>query len=195
MKDGRLAVVHDSNLKRLTGKDVIVENLFSNDLISYPLIIDWQIIPTLDEVLSLINCRVPLLIELKFNDKFNYKQADALLSLLKDYEYKDMIALQSFNYRAVKYLKKTNEYSVGFLSSYRLKNKSRILNYLLKSLKLYNYMHADFIAYDIRFLPNKYVSSKRKNNEQLLTWTINTMQKLKIANFESDNIIFKKIEI
>lgn len=56
-------------------------------------------------------------------------------------------------------------------------------------------MHADFISYDIRFLPNKYVSSKRKNNEQLLTWTINTMQKLEIANFESDNIIFEKIEI
>ena len=144
----------------------------------------------------MINGRVPLLIELKFNDKFNYTQADALLSLLKDYEYKDMIALQSFNYRAVKYLKrKINEYSVGFLSSYRLKNKSRILNYLLKSLKLYNYMHADFISYDIRFLPNKYVSSKRKNNEQLLTLTINTMQKLEIANFESDNIIFEKIEI
>lgn len=115
---------------------------------------------------------------------------------MKDYEYKDMITLQSFNYRAVKYLKrKINEYSVGFLSSYRLKNKSRILNYLLKSLKLYNYMHVDFISYDIRFLPNKYVSSKRKNNEQLLTWTINTMQKLEIANFESDNIIFEKIEI
>ena len=114
---------------------------------------------------------------------------------MKDYEYKDMITLQSFNYRAVKYLKKTNEYSVGFLSSYRLKNKTRILNYLLRSLKLYNYMHVDFISYDIRFLPNKYVSSKRKNNEQLLTWTINTMQKLEIANFESDNIIFEKIEI
>ena len=49
--------------------------------------------------------------------------------------------------------------------------------------------------YNLRFLPNKYVSSKRKNNEQLLTWTINTMQKLEIANFESDNIIFEKIEI
>lgn len=40
LKDGQLAVVHDSNLKRVTDIDIIVEDLTSSELANYPLKID-----------------------------------------------------------------------------------------------------------------------------------------------------------
>ena len=193
MKDGELAVVHDSNLKRVTGHEVIVEDLTSAELEKYPLSMDGQTIPVLKDVLKLIDGAVPLLIELKFNDTFDEGQADALLKHLESYPYKDMIALQSFNPHAVKYLKEhTEEYSVGFLTSYKL-GKGKFITYLLKSLKLLKRMHADFISYDINYLPNKYVTKRRKKGMQVLTWTINSEEKLEKARQVADNIIFEKI--
>ena len=194
LKDGELAIVHDSNLKRVTGKEAIVEDLTSAELENYPLSIDGQTIPLLKDLLQLIDGKVPLLIELKFTDSFDRGQADALLKQLEGYPYKDMIALQSFNPYAVKYLKEhTDEYSVGFLCSYKL-NRGKFTTYILKSLKLLKRMHADFISYDINYLPNKYVTKKRKKGFQLLTWTINSREKLEKAAKEADNIIFEKID-
>ena len=195
LTDGELAVVHDSNLQRVTGQDVVVETLASADLKKYPLLLNGEKIPTLKETLALIDGKAPLLIELKFNDGFDKRQADALLAHLRDYPYKDMVALQSFHPAAVKYLKKkTTEYSVGFLSSFDLP-RGKFVTYLLKSLSLFNNMQADFISYDIHYLPNKYVAKKRKKGYQLLTWTINSQEKLQKATSLADNVIFEKIEV
>ena len=195
LTDGELAVVHDDNLKRVTGYDVNVETLASTELENYPLLLSKEKIPTLRETLALIDGKVPLLIELKFNNGFDHKQADALLQQLSEYPYKDKIALQSFHPAAVKYLKsKTNEYSVGFLTSYKL-SKGKLATYLLKSLALMPVMKADFISYDINYLPNKYVDKKKKKGYQVLCWTINTKEKLAHAQTVADNVIFEKIEV
>ncbi|HBD06163.1 MAG TPA: hypothetical protein DCY93_01985 [Firmicutes bacterium] len=196
LKDGELAVVHDSNLKRLTGFDVVVEDLNSTDLSKYPLLIDGQDIPLFKDVLKLVNGKSPLLIELKVPNKFDHRLVDIMLEQLNDYPYTDKVACQSFNPFAVKYTKeKTDKYSVGFLCSYKLENQSKFRTYILKSLKLYKYMHADFISYDINYLPNKYVDKKRKKGVQVLTWTINTYEKLEKAKTCADNIIFEKIDV
>lgn len=194
LADGKLAVVHDSNLKRVTGKEVIVETLTSEQLKEYKLW-DGQDIPLFDQVLELIDGRSPLLIELKFDNKFDSRQAAAVLKRLESYPYPDKIALQSFHPAAVKYLKEnTDKYAVGFLCSYKLGNRSRFVTYVLKSLKLYNKMHSDFISYDINFLPNKYVDKLRRKGEQLLCWTVNSKEKLERAKPIVDNIIFEKIK-
>ena len=73
LTDGEVAVVHDSNLARVTGQEVIVETLSSKDLYKYPLLKNGEKIPTLKETLALINGKVPLLIELKFENEFDEK--------------------------------------------------------------------------------------------------------------------------
>ena len=115
LQDGELAVVHDDNLKRVTGFDVEVESLRSDELASYPLLLNGEKIPTLKETLALIDGKAPLLIELKFNHGFDHRQADALLEQLAAYPYKEKIALQSFHPAAVKYLKKKNDGIFGRL--------------------------------------------------------------------------------
>ncbi len=192
-RDDDLAVVHDSFLSRVTGKSGVVERLSTEELKDYRLR-DGQRIPMLTDVLRLVDGRVPLLIELKFRRSFNEKQADVLLAQLESYARKDMIAMQSFHPKAVKYLKEhSNEYSVGYLSSYGLIKNHNFLNYMLKALKFFRYMHADFVSYDINYLPNKYVNAKRKRGIQVLAWTINSKEKENKARRYADNIIFEHI--
>ena len=69
----------------------------------------------------------------------------------------------------------------------------RFVNYVLLSLKLFKYMHADFISYDVNYLPNKYVASKKKRGVQVLAWTVNSEEKKRRALAAADNIIFEHI--
>ena len=194
-KDNKLCVIHDSFLSRMTGKPGVAEKLTSEELKEYTLL-DGQKIPMLPEVLELVNGRVPILIEAKFRRMFNEAQADELLRELESYPYKDMIALQSFHPLAVKYLKEhTEDYAVGYLSSFKLiKKKHSFLNYMLRTLKFYRLMHADFISYDITYLPNRYVARKKKHGVQVLAWTVNSKEKETRAMDVADNIIFEHIE-
>ena len=195
LADGELAVVHDSNLHRVTGIDKAVGELSSADLENYPLLLNGGKIPTLKETLAFINGRAPLLIELKFDGGFNKRLVDGLLEQLKDYPHKDKIALQSFHPLAVKYLKKRSlEYSVGFLATYKI-DRGAFVQYLCKSLAMFGHIRADFMSYDIDYLPNKYVSKRQKKGFQLLTWTINTEEKLQKALQFADNIIFEDIQV
>jgi glycerophosphoryl diester phosphodiesterase len=195
LRDGEVAVVHDSDLARVTGQSVIVETLSSEELQNYPLKLNGEKIPTLRETLALIDGKVPLLIELKFGKKFDKNQADAVLAQLAEYPYKDMIALQSFHPSAVRYLKKkSNDYSVGFLSTFH-RNLDKFTTYILKSLVLFDWMKADFVSYAITDVPNKYVTKKQKQGYPLLVWTINTPERLEQALKIADGIIFEKIEV
>lgn len=68
------------------------------------------------------------------------------------------------------------------------------MNYMLRTLKFYRYMHADFISYDITYLPNRYVAKKKKRGVQVMAWTVNSKEKERRAMRVADNIIFENIE-
>ncbi len=195
LTDGEIAVVHDCNLFRVTGQDVTVETLSSKDLEKYPLLIGGEKIPTLKETLALVNGKAPLLIELKFCKGFDKKLADALLSELENYPHKNTVALQSFHPFTVRYLKKqTSDYPVGFLTSGKLP-RGKLTTFLSKSLRLQRFMRADFFAYDINYLPNRYVEKKRKQGYKILAWTVDSPEKQKKAALYADNIIFEKLKV
>ena len=65
LSDGNLAVIHDSHLKRMTGKNGVVESLTEAQLPSFTLGNSSECIPTLRQILSAVDGRVPLIIELK----------------------------------------------------------------------------------------------------------------------------------
>lgn len=71
-KDNELVVIHDEDLRRLTGKEGIVEHLTLKELQENYSLLDGQKIPSLIEVLDLVNEQVPCLVELKVYEK-NYK--------------------------------------------------------------------------------------------------------------------------
>lgn len=102
LKDGIVVVYHDINLKRLTGINKVIESCTLKD-ISNIKINDKYCIPTLEQVLKLINGKVPIYIDVKGNIG-NYKLEEKLLDLLK--EYRGEIFIQSFNPKTIRWLRK-----------------------------------------------------------------------------------------
>lgn len=66
MADGALAVVHDSKLTRLCGREEEIEDLTAADLPQYPLLgAQGECIPLFEDVLAVFEGKTPLIIELK----------------------------------------------------------------------------------------------------------------------------------
>ena len=65
LKDGNLAVIHDSLLKRTTGAAGRIEDLTTADLKNYSLEGTAETIPTFREVLALFDGKAPMIVELK----------------------------------------------------------------------------------------------------------------------------------
>ncbi len=168
-KDNILVVFHDDNLKRMTGIDKLVEETNYNELKKLRLLNTNEYIPTLDEVLILINNKVLLDIEVK--DTKRIKEITTILkNKLNNY---DNYILKSFNPKIVRSLKKNINTEVGYLIS----DKKKILaNYFI-----IKYSKADFLSISKKLLNTKKFQ-KLKNKYQLLIWTIKDKKEIKDEN-------------
>lgn len=196
-KDGQVVVYHDHDLKRLNGSEVRIDASSLVHLQSFPFLISKQTIPSLEEVLDLVQGKVPILIELKYDAQFTTALADAVLRLLKTYRYPNTVALQSFNAHAVRYLthRPNVAFPIGQLASHRIGEKGTWLNLLYTKLWIRHWSKPDFIAYDIDGLPLPALTRLRKSGFRVLTWTINTQEKLLKSRLYADQIIFEKIAL
>ena len=100
-KDLKVIVCHDSELKRVTGKEGIIEDLTYAYIRNHYRLLDGEMIPSFKEVLDLIQERVPIVCELKVY-KRNYKiLAQKVKEELKVIKDKKNISLISFDPRAL----------------------------------------------------------------------------------------------
>ena len=86
MADGHLAVVHDSNLKRVCGREAVIEELTAEALADYPLLGSGEAVPLLEEVLAVFRGRAPLIIELKVERGNAAALTDAVMAVLEGRE-------------------------------------------------------------------------------------------------------------
>ena len=85
LKDGTLAVFHDSDLRRCAGEDGDIEDLDREGLARLRLEGTEEPVPLFDEVLALFEGKAPLIIELK-SHKNNYKAlTEAVIARLDRY--------------------------------------------------------------------------------------------------------------
>lgn len=184
--DGELVCFHDDTLKRMTGADGYVYDKTFAQLRELHLADSLEKIPSLKEVLSVVDGRVPLLIEIK--NQPSKKIVEALVKTLKDYT--GEFAVQSFNPLYLLKLKKLAPQILrGVLSAKNVDDKSAFKRFIVKSMPFNFLIKPDFISYDYRDLPLK--KSKRKGLP-LLGWTV-TSQKVHDEIKQSvDNIIFEK---
>lgn len=104
LSDGSLAVLHDSSLRRMTGRDGLVEDLTEAQLPDYRLADSACSIPTFRQVLDLYQGKAPMIVELK-TAKGNYAAlCDRVMEELRDYP--GPYCLESFDPFAVRYLRK-----------------------------------------------------------------------------------------
>ena len=184
--DGELFCFHDQSLERMTGVKGKIYEKTASELLALSLSGSNEKIPTFDEILSLVNGKVPLLIELK--DQPNSDYVDKVIKRLKSY--KGEFAIQSFNPLYIKRVKKlapefirgilgTKTYSKGLKLTKRLIIKNMSLNFLIKP---------DFISYSFEDLP---LSKCKVKKLPVITWTITNEKDYQKIKPYAKNVIFE----
>ena len=180
MKDGNLAVIHDSSLLRTAGADVAIEDLTAEDLQRYRLENTDEPIPLFSQVLELYAGKAPLIIELKTAGKNHNALVTAVKKIMADYP--GPYCVESFNPYCVHALKKLWPEAIrGQLSENFLKSNPtplpRPLLFVMVALLTNFLTQPDFIAY--RFADRKNLSlwlSRKLWHLQGVAWTIRSQE-------------------
>ena len=184
--DGEIVSFHDKCLLRMTGAQGMVYEKTITQLKDLSLLNTNEKIPTLKEVLSLIDGKVPLLIEFKEQPKKNF--IENTVNILKNY--KGEFAVQSFNPLYLNKIKKlAPEFIRGILATESHgKEKNMVVRFILKHMPLNFLCKPDFISYSHTGLPLK---NRKIKNRPVIAWTV-TSKKVydKIKPF-CQNIIFE----
>lgn len=173
LKDNTIVVYHDHNLKKLTGVNKVIETL------SYPQLSKIKInkkytIPTLEQVMHIVDGKVPLLIEVKDVDN-NSKFEEELVKLLDNY--KGKFAIQSTNPFVIDWFyKNRKDYIIGLIVFNDL-NYKLVKKYIKK---------IDFISVYKKQLPFKI-------NKLVLGWTIRKISQYEKYKNLCDNLICENI--
>lgn len=175
LKDGNLAIMHDSLLKRTTGCEGRIEDLTTEDLPNYHLEGTEETIPTFRQLLDLYAGKAPLIVELKPVKNNHARLCETVCDMLDTYD--GPYCLESFDPRCVRWLKENRPNIIrGQLSENFLKTDST-MPWLLRFALTYNLLNfttcPDFIAY--RFdhrntISNEYCRKIWK--VQCVSWTI-----------------------
>ena len=194
-RDGTVMVFHDYTLVRMTGCDKKLCELDAEELSSLFLADSDQTIPTFSQVLSLVDGRVPLLIELKGED-LNTALCEKVAAQLKDY--KGEYCLESFNPLLIgnmkKYLPRAYR-GLLYTNVCRDKKKKSALNIALTSMALNVVAKPHFIAYnklDRDSLPVRIAT--RLCGAQSFVWTVKSREELDSAKALGEWVIFEGIE-
>ena len=149
LKDGNLAVMHDSLLNRTTGEAGHIEDLTTPQLKQYHLEGSDQTIPEFMDVLTLFHGKAPLIIELKPENGNQAALAEAACKMLETYN--GVFCIESFDPRCVAWLKKNRPDIIrGQLTENFTRSKNDLPEYLRFMLThcLTNFLCVpDFVAY------------------------------------------------
>ena len=197
LKDGTLAVLHDSVLKRMTGRPGIVEDLTAADLPACFLGRSRETIPTFRQVLDLVDGKTPLIVELKPQGGNDARLTDLACEMLKSY--RGLYCIESFSPLVVRHLAKHYpEIIRGQLSMNYLKTRDGLTlpKALAGTFLLHNFLgHPDFVAY--KFSDRNNIGNRfclKVLGRQGAAWTLRTEADLRQAQQEGLWPIFERFE-
>ena len=180
-KDDKIIVFHDTDLKRIFGTDKKVCDCDHSELSGYKIGKLEEKIPSLSEVFSLVDGKVPILIELKENGR-NIPIGPKVMELLLNYKGEYMV--QSFYYKQIVWFK-NNMPSVprGMIYSKKGFAYAGLLNRISKPV---------FLALDINIPAEKVIKQRKKR--PVFVWTVGRIEDYLAARNAYDGIIFEKFE-
>lgn len=193
-RGGDLVVFHDPTLSRVCGVDALVSDCSLDELRRVRLLGTDDCVPTLREVLDLIDGAVPLLIEIKMEGE-ERGIAEALAEEIADYT-GDYI-VESFNPIALRITRRLlPKVPRGILSSRFTKEekyRKKPLYFILENLLL-NFLHRpDFIAYEkggSAAFPLRFI--RKRWSTPLFAWTVRSPEEeLKTVSDGFDTVIFE----
>ena len=173
LKDNTIVVYHDYNIKRLTGVNKVIETLSYAQLFKVKINKKYTI-PTLKQVIHVVDGKVPILIEVKDMNN-NSKFEEELVKILDNY--KGEFAIQSMNPLVIDWFyKNRKDYIIGLIIFNEL-NYNIVKKYTKK---------IDFISVYKKQLPFKI-------NKLVFGWTIRSKKECSKYKNLCDNLICENI--
>lgn len=189
-KDDIPVVFHDDTLNRICGVKGRLKDYTYEELLQFRLLGTQERIPTLSEILDLVDGRVPLIIEYKVE-----KNADRLCRICDSIlsNYKGLYCIESFHPLAVRWYKIHRPNIVrGQLSEDFTRKKLNIPYFLLSHLIGNCYASPDFIAYNCKHKNELSRTICRKLYRSLsVAWTVRSQEELDNVSRSFDLFIFE----
>ena len=195
LADGSLAVFHDSDLRRMTGREGKIEDLTAADLAAYRLDGTEETIPLFSEVLALFEAaKLPLIVELKCARGNHNELTRAAVELLDQYSID--YCMESFDPRVLFWLKKNRPEIVrGQLACHyeQVEGGPRpLLGHCLQNLLGNGAAQPDFIAYCWEDRGNLSLRLCRKlYNVHTVYWTVRSEEEMLQAERDGAQVIFE----
>ncbi len=188
-KDDVPVVFHDASLKRVCGIDGKVWEYTLEELQQMKLYESDQTIPTFEEVLKVVNGKVPLIIEYKM-DRVDTKVCELGNKILENY--KGTYCIESFHPLAVQWYRKNRPDVVrGQLSENFLRSGRKEVRFIIMTFLLSNCMtRPDFIAYCHKDANNISCRICKMLGALSVTWTIKNQEEYEKAKSRFDLFIF-----
>jgi len=182
--DGVPVVFHDDELRRLTGEEGCVRDRTSAELGDLRVLDTPEWIPTLDELLTVVEGRVPLVLELKSMPGRNAGLAWGVADRLK--RYAGPAAVMSFDPELLMEVRAGDPHLPrGLTADGNWRSAPRHLRSTLR-------LGVDFISYAIDDLPTPMPAfARRFLRIPLICWTVRTPAQLKKARAWTDQITFE----
>lgn len=160
-KDGKLIISHDDNLKKVFGKDLLVNEATLEELKQ----MTDNRVATLDEALHFIDRKVErILVELK---ESGYEKQ--VLEVIKKEKVEDRVIVVSFHEEALARMRKLDKRIETGLIYAKFKNP------VDTALKL----NARYLLPLFRFVHTRDVEKAHKSDLKVIVWTINTKEEAK----------------
>jgi glycerophosphoryl diester phosphodiesterase len=185
--DGVPVILHDNDLKRLTGSEGFVWQRTAAELTALKIGGTADHLPTLQQVLDLVDGRVPLVVELKGVPGRDEGLVATVGKMLK--RYKGKAAIMSFDHWLIRDFPKHAPGIPGGLTAYGKDNQ------LIEA-------HFAMLAHDIAFtsyaagdLPNPFVSFVREKLKMpVITWTVLDQPAVELTFRYADQMTFEGFE-
>ena len=187
-------VFHDATLNRMCGVDGKLCDYTCAELQQMKLLGTDYTIPSLEEVLELVNGNVPLLVEFKPG---NFELCDIACPMLD--EYNGIFCVESFDPFIIQKIKKMRpQYARGQLITNHAKKKSlknSLINFSLSAMLVNVFSRPDFVAYDISIKHNLSIFlCKHLFKIPLFAWTVDSEEAYKKHYSKNVFTIFERIK-
>ena len=194
-KDGIPVIFHDFKLERICGAEGIIEDYTYEELQQFTLCSSEEKIPKLEELLSMVRGRVPLIIEIK-SEKADVSECAIIDRMLRGYE--GEYCIESFNPMVLLWFRINHNNVVRgqLASNFRIDGENRSgLYFFLTHLMLNFVTKPDFIAYNHRFReePGRRIC-KKLYRKPAAAWTVKNSLELNEIKDEFDVFIFEGFE-
>ncbi|MGE4430001.1 MAG: glycerophosphodiester phosphodiesterase family protein [Sphingobium sp.] len=204
-RDGIPYIFHDALLDRLTSESGPLSARTADQLDRIELNDASGPLPRLSALLRRIGGRAPLLIEVKIDRQREVRPlCAAVLRDLRDYS--GPVAIMSFHPGVSHWF---HRHAPGIVRGLVITDRKRaatdsigkdgtgkdrgLKDRMLRHLAMCH-AHPDFIAYDIRDLPNAFARTQRRRGMPVLSWTVRSAAHWDIIRAEADAAIFEQAE-